>query len=118
MYDRSNFVLAFIRLLGRILTLCVPTIALVNGHAIAGGCMLMFTHDWRYGRAEPEKSKISLNEIEIGMFLPPGMNAVCQCKLTPRVHRDLCLIARRFDLGTEGVSNQIVDGVAKENELV
>lgn len=48
------------------ISLCVPTVAVVNGHAIAGGCMFMFAHDYRYGRAEPEKAKISLNEIEIG----------------------------------------------------
>lgn len=52
------------------------------------------------------------------MYLPPGMNAVCQCKLTPSVHRDLVLVARRFDLATEGVKNGIVDDVADETQLV
>lgn len=62
--------MSFIRLLGRVLSLCVPTIALVNGHAIAGGCMLMFAHDWRFGRAEQDKAKIALNEIELGKLQP------------------------------------------------
>ena len=39
------FVLEFIRLLGRIAVLPFPTIALVKGAAIAGGCMLSFAHD-------------------------------------------------------------------------
>lgn len=65
-YDRNNFVLEFIRLLGRFLRLSIPSIALVNGHAVAGGCMLMFAHDWRISRAEPKKAFCSLPEIEIG----------------------------------------------------
>jgi hypothetical protein len=60
-----NFILEFIRLLGRLLGFCLPTISLVNGHAIAGGCMLAFAHDWRIGRSEVGKSNFALNEIEI-----------------------------------------------------
>lgn len=36
-FDRNNFILEFIRLLGRLLRYTVPTIALVNGHAVACG---------------------------------------------------------------------------------
>ena len=32
-------------LLGRILTLNVQTLAVVNGHSVAGGCFLAFSHD-------------------------------------------------------------------------
>lgn len=66
-FDRNNFVLEFIRLLGRLLRFPVPTIALVNGHAIAGGCMLMFAHDYRISRAEPKKVNCALTEIELGI---------------------------------------------------
>jgi enoyl-CoA hydratase len=76
-YDHSNFILEFIRLLGRMLRLNVPSIAMLNGHAIAGGCMLALSCDWRTSRSEPEKVKMALTEIEIAMYLPPGMNAVC-----------------------------------------
>lgn len=51
-YDRSNFILEFTRLLGRMLSFCVPTIAIVSGHAIAGGCMFIFAQDFRFARAE------------------------------------------------------------------
>lgn len=46
------------------------------------------------------------------------MNAVCQAKLTPNVHRDLCMIAKRYDLGKEGVKHQIVEDVATEDKLL
>lgn len=67
-FDKTNFILEFIRLLGRFLSLSVPSIALVNGHAVAGGCMLMFAHDWRFARAEVGKALISMPEIEIGSY--------------------------------------------------
>jgi enoyl-CoA hydratase/carnithine racemase len=59
------------------LRLCVPSIAMLNGHAMAGGCMLALSCDWRTSRSEAEKVKMALTEIEISMYLPPGMNAVC-----------------------------------------
>ena len=43
----------------------MPTVAMLNGHAIAGGCMLAFAHDWRISRSEKDKVRMALNEIEI-----------------------------------------------------
>jgi len=37
-------------LLGRMVAFSVPTVALLNGHAIAGGCLLSLTHDYRVMR--------------------------------------------------------------------
>jgi enoyl-CoA hydratase/carnithine racemase len=37
-----------IRLLGRVTALSVPAFALVNGSAVAAGCMLAFSHDEIY----------------------------------------------------------------------
>lgn len=45
--DTYSFVLELIRLFGRMLALSVPTIAMINGHAYAGGCMFSFSHDFR-----------------------------------------------------------------------
>ena len=38
----------FIALFGRIVALSVPTLTLVKGAAIAGGCMFSFAHDFIY----------------------------------------------------------------------
>lgn len=45
--DIYNFILELIRLYGRMLAFPVPCIAMINGHAYAGGCMLSFSHDYR-----------------------------------------------------------------------
>jgi enoyl-CoA hydratase/carnithine racemase len=43
--SQKYFVLEFIALLGRMSVFTIPTIALVKGAAIAGGCMFSFAHD-------------------------------------------------------------------------
>lgn len=50
MRDVELFVVELMHLYGRISSLCVPTICLMNGHAIAGGLMLAFAHDYIYMR--------------------------------------------------------------------
>jgi len=46
--DRRYFVLEFNALIGRISVLPFPTLCLVRGGAVAGGCMLSFAHDFVY----------------------------------------------------------------------
>lgn len=46
------------------------TVALVNGHAIAGGCILMMACDWRIVVDDP-KVRIGVNEVAIGACFPP-----------------------------------------------
>lgn len=46
--DGKFFVLEFIALLGKMAIMNVPTIAVVKGPAVAGGCMFSFSHDFIY----------------------------------------------------------------------
>jgi len=46
--DKRYFVQEFIAVLGRITGFPMPTISLVRGGAVAGGCMLAFAHDYLY----------------------------------------------------------------------
>jgi len=48
-----------------------PVIAALNGHAIAGGCMLATACDYRV--MVPEKAKIALNEITFGASVFAGI---------------------------------------------
>jgi enoyl-CoA hydratase len=62
---------AFIDLFGeamlQVLRCEVPVVAAVNGHAIAGGCVLALQCDVRVAAAE---GKIGLNEVQLGIGLP------------------------------------------------
>lgn len=93
--DVANFILEFIRLLGRLLAFPVPTIALVNGYAVAGGCMFAFAHDYRIMRND--FGYLELSESKLGMPLPPGMMATIKTKTGySNEFRDLVLLSRRF----------------------
>jgi enoyl-CoA hydratase len=47
-----------------------PTVAAVNGHAIAGGCVMALCCDVRVMTARPG-ARIGLNEVAIGLRFPP-----------------------------------------------
>jgi enoyl-CoA hydratase len=47
-----------------------PVVALVNGHAIAGGAVLMLTCDHRVATRDP-RARIGLNEVALGVRYPP-----------------------------------------------
>ncbi len=57
-------------LLLRLFTFSKPVIAAVNGHATAGGCMLMMACDFRV--AAEGRAKIGLNEIDLGVSVFGG----------------------------------------------
>jgi enoyl-CoA hydratase len=52
----------------RVLTCPLPTVAAINGHAIAGGCVLALMCDVRI--AATGLARIGLNEIQLGIGLP------------------------------------------------
>ena len=51
-----------------LLTLSVPTVCAISGHAIAGGTILALTCDYRF--AALEKNLLGLNEIKLGVPVP------------------------------------------------
>lgn len=61
----NNFLTRFTQLNRDLFLYPKPLIAALNGHTIAAGCMLALAADFRI--MVPEKPKISLNEINIGV---------------------------------------------------
>lgn len=84
----------FHALLKRMLTFPIPTVAAVNGHAVAGGCMLALAHDYRFMRAD--RGFMFLSEIDIKLPFSPGMNAVIRCKLPVMTYHKAMLSAFRY----------------------
>lgn len=67
-----------------------PTVALVNGHAIAGGCVLAVCCDHRVAQESP-RARIGLNEVALGLRFPPGVLRMLLARI-PRQHQGEVLL--------------------------
>ncbi|RGB32645.1 ClpP/crotonase-like domain-containing protein [Rhizophagus diaphanus] len=105
----------YLKLLTRILTFPIPTVAAINGHAFAGGFMLALAHDYRVMRND--RGYLCMNEVDIPSPLHPGMAAIVRIKMTPKTYRDCILQAHRF-AAKEALEKELVDVLASESELL
>jgi enoyl-CoA hydratase/carnithine racemase len=96
-YDRetmTDFFGRFIDLYEGLMRLTKPVIAAVSGHAFAGGAVLALACDKRV-MAEGEFG-FALNEINLGLALPPGMIRMAASVIGIGKARELVLEGRTF----------------------
>jgi enoyl-CoA hydratase len=89
-----------------------PTVAAVNGHAIAGGCVLTLCCDHRVATASPT-AKIGLNEVPLGLRFPPRTLAIVRARV-PRQYRERVLLGGGLVGPREACSLGLVDEVDEE----
>ena len=70
----------FQKLMARLLEFSLPSLAVFNGKAIAGGYILGLCHDNRI--MHESIGEICLSELKLGLPLPPPYMRVCAAKLT------------------------------------
>lgn len=99
----------------RLLTYPMPTVALMNGHAFAGGLMTAAFHDYRI--MNPHKGFVCLNELDFGAHLQPAMASVFRVKLGMTALRNMALESRRFP-ALEALKEGIIDGVGGLDETL
>jgi enoyl-CoA hydratase len=75
------FITRFSATMARVFSLPLPVVAAVNGHAVAGGCVLMTQADVVY--AVDTNAKIGLNEVPLGIGLPAVVVETLRCKVPP-----------------------------------
>lgn len=102
-------------LFARVLTLPVPTVAAINGHAFGAGAMLAMAHDFRVMRGD--RGYFCFPEADINIPFTPGMAALIQGKLTPSAAIASMTTGRRFG-GSDALSFGLVDEIAAEGEVV
>ncbi|KAH8601117.1 putative carnitinyl-CoA dehydratase, partial [Bisporella sp. PMI_857] len=99
----------------RLATYSLPTIALLNGHAFAGGLMTAMYHDYRI--FNPSRGFLCLNELDFGVGLRAPMSSIFRQKLSHQTYRSLVLEAKRFG-GKEALEGGIVDVLGGLNEAL
>lgn len=72
-----------------------PTVAAVNGHAIAGGCILAMCCDRAIATSNPA-ARIGLNEVAIGLRFPPALLRFVQATISPQHLSEVVLGAGLF----------------------
>ncbi|MGK3205126.1 enoyl-CoA hydratase/isomerase family protein [Amycolatopsis sp. MEPSY49] len=111
----SEYVADVQELFARVLTLPVPTVAAITGHAFGAGAMLAMAHDFRVMRAD--RGYFCFPEADINIPFTPGMAALIQGKLTPASAIASMTTGRRFG-GAEALAAGLVDEIAAEGEVV
>jgi enoyl-CoA hydratase/carnithine racemase len=126
--EAELFIREYYQLVARFMSLPIPTVAAINGHAFAGGCLLALAQDYRVMKTE--KGFICMNEIDMMQATPTGppskivpgcfkdadrkMVSILNAKLDPRLVRDMFLLGIRFT-GSAAKRVGLVDEVADED---
>lgn len=114
-YDRARlerFMGAFARMLQALYGLRKPMVAAVSGHAVAGGCILALTADWRVLR---RGASIGLNEVKVGVPLPLSVTALLRATVGPGALSRVALLGRNF-ADEEALAAGLADELAGGDE--
>eukprot|EP00012_Vannella_robusta_P001426 CAMPEP_0206187098 /NCGR_PEP_ID=MMETSP0166-20121206/2797_1 /ASSEMBLY_ACC=CAM_ASM_000260 /TAXON_ID=95228 /ORGANISM="Vannella robusta, Strain DIVA3 518/3/11/1/6" /LENGTH=206 /DNA_ID=CAMNT_0053602611 /DNA_START=61 /DNA_END=677 /DNA_ORIENTATION=- len=112
----SAYLSNYQKILSRLISLNLPTVAAINGHAFAGGCMFALACDFRLMRED--RGFMCLPEVDLGFDLSPGMTALIKEKITnPQGIRDMILLGIRAD-SKQCVQMGIVDKALPLDSLV
>jgi enoyl-CoA hydratase len=98
----------------KLLSLPKPTVAMVNGHAIAGGMVLALACDCRLGRKGDYQ--IGLNEVAIGASFPKVAFEIVRLRLSHARASELMLGAALYP-ASEGLRLGFVDELLSSDNL-
>jgi Delta3-Delta2-enoyl-CoA isomerase len=102
-------------LFARFLTLPMPTVAALNGHAFAAGAMLALSHDHRVMRTD--RGYFCLPEVDLGLSFTPGMAALVQSRLPTVTAHEAMITGRRYAAEEARVAG-IVHRTAPETDVL
>jgi enoyl-CoA hydratase len=100
-------------------TLPKPTVAMINGHAIAGGVIIALACDFRITHSGSQR--FGLNEVAIGLAFPAGAFEIARLALDQAQLRRATLEAGLFDVGRAremGIVDEIVEPARLEARCI
>ncbi len=110
-FDRpamQRFILRFAEMTWALYALPKPLVAGVSGHAIAGGCILALTADWRL---LARGAQIGLNEVKVGVPLPWSVAVLLKASLPPQALSRVALLGRNL-ADEEALASGLADELA------
>jgi enoyl-CoA hydratase len=90
--DVERFLAALGNALGRIFTFPRPVVAAINGHAIAGGCIIACACDYRLASEGP--ASIGVPELRVGVPFPAMALEILRAVVPPQHVQDLVYTGR------------------------
>lgn len=113
--DAIAFVRTVHKMLGRMLNFPRPTVAAVNGHAFAGGGMLLLCHDLAFMRED--RGFFCLPEADIAIPFTDPMTALLAARLPQPTLHEACTTARRYG-GADAQRAGVVAAALPEAEVL
>jgi enoyl-CoA hydratase len=113
--EMSLFLDDFEKLMEKILELPLPLVTAVNGHAIAGGCILASTGDVRIGAAG--SYRIGVSEVSLGIVFPASAFEIMRATLAPPFVPEVLLGGKLLD-PEQAVEAGILHRVVPADELL
>jgi enoyl-CoA hydratase len=83
------------RLMARIFDHPAPVVGCINGHAIAGGCVIALCCDHRVA-TDDARALIGLNEVALGLVFPPKIARIARFRVPPRSVHEVILSGKLF----------------------
>jgi enoyl-CoA hydratase/carnithine racemase len=109
------FILRFDAVMLRVFELPIPLVAAVNGHAVAGGCVLALQADLRIGA--DREARIGLNETQLGIGLPAAVAETLRWQVPGSSLAPIALEGRLFS-PRESLQLGILHEIVPEGELL
>ena len=113
--DRAVFGKEFMYLMGRIITLPIPSVCAINGHAFGAGFMLALCHDVRIMRED--RGFLCANEIQLGMSIPRPELALFRHKIPANSFFETVQLSKRWT-GPKALEAGIVQETAQMDKLM
>ena len=110
------FLTLLTELLDRLLHHPAPTVAAINGHAIAGGYLVAMVCDHKVMTDSP-RARVGLNEVALGLRFPPRILAMIQARV-PRNHQHELLLGASLHGPTDALRLGLVDALDPDPVLV
>jgi enoyl-CoA hydratase len=110
----ADFIDLFSQTMARVYTLRMPVVAAINGHALAGGCVLALQTDRRI--IVDDGIKLGLNEVQLGIGLPALVIETLRAEVPPT---SLGPLARegRVVMPHEALALDLVHALAQTDDL-